>query len=183
MQRLGLALFVVGLFGLLGAFWLPYAGTWLDTVELPIFFATTTIALPDGGRLTATVPSQRVQRYGSDGRFRTGWFVDANGGHFAIGLTSDGMIAVCTGRGHQILFDLDGRQVGHGACSDGPREFPRILQAADFPRGEIDLLPAVPADRPTPSPVAILLVPFWHPVAAWLIALVGLLALRFFRPA
>src|SRR5216683_7401697 len=102
-RRAAQALILVGLLGFLGTACLPYAGTWLDSVELPIFFETYTIALPDGGRLTATMPTQRVQHYGSDGLFRTGWFVDGKGGHFAIGLTSDGWVAICTVRGREIF--------------------------------------------------------------------------------
>jgi hypothetical protein len=56
LRRVGQALIVVGVLGFFGAFCLSYAGTWLDSVELPIFFQTNTIALPDGGRLTATMP-------------------------------------------------------------------------------------------------------------------------------
>jgi len=39
-------------------------------------------------------------------------------------------------------------------------------------------VPAVSAERPNASLVAILLVPFWHPFVAWLIAVVGISALR-----
>jgi hypothetical protein len=174
------ALVVAGVLGFFGTFLLPYAGTWLERVELPTFFETSTIILPDGGRLTATMPTQRVQRYSSDGRFRTGWFVDAKGGHFAIGLTSDGKIAVCTGRGRQIfLFELDGRPAGDPrACFTAPREVPKILQPADFPLGEINLQPAVSTKRPDASLVAILLVPFWHPFVDCFIAAIGFLGLK-----
>ena len=72
--RVAQALMVFGVIGFLGTAGLPAAGSWLNNVELPVFFETTTITLPDGGRLTATMPTSRVQRYGSDGRFRTGWF-------------------------------------------------------------------------------------------------------------
>jgi hypothetical protein len=185
---------LVGLFGLLGtlllafAGTLPFAGTWLDSVELPTFFETSTIALPDGGRLTATIPTQRVQHYGSDGRFRTGWFVDGLGGPFATGLTTDGRVAIYTPRRHEIfLFDLDGRPLGHQACLSPtpnvewdrclrsgvhPIEI-RVLQPADVRAGEIRLQPVVPVERPNASLAAILLVPFWHPFVAGAIAMVG----------
>jgi hypothetical protein len=185
LQTISIALIVVGVLGFVGQFLLPNAGTWLERVELPTFFETTTIALPDGGRMTATMPTARVQRYGSDGHFQTGWFVNAKGGHFAIGLTSDGRVAVCTGRGRQIFFfQLDGQPVGDPrACITAPRQIPKILQPADFPLGEVNLQQAVSAERPNASLVAILLVPFWHPFVAWLIAVVGYLGLRISRPA
>lgn len=184
LRRAALALVMVGVFGFFGAFCLPYAGTRLNSVELSIFFETNTIASPDGGSLTATMPTQRVQHYGSDGRFRNGWFVDAKGGHFAIGLTPDGRIAVCTNRGREIfLFELNGRLVGRQPCFAAPREVPRLLQPVDFPHGEITLQPIAPAVRPNASLLGILLVPLWHPFAACSIGLVGYLALRFGGPA
>jgi hypothetical protein len=184
LQRVARALIAIGTVGFLGTFCLPVAGAWLDSVELPIFFETTTIALPDGGRVTATMPTQRVQRYGSDGRFRTGWFVDAKGGHFAIGLTRDGKVAVCTNRGREIfLYDLDGRPAGQYPCIRAPQEVPKILQPANFSHEAINLRAAVPAARPDASLVPMLLVPLWHPFVAWAIGLVGALALRFGRPA
>ena len=185
---------LVGLFGFLGtillgfAGTLPSVGTWLDSVELPTFFQTSTIALPDGGRLTATIPTQRVQHYGSDGRFRIGWFVDGLGGHFAIGLSRDSRVAIYTARRHEFfLFDLDGRPLGHQACLSptpnvewdrclqsgvDPIEIP-ILQPADVRVGEIRLQPAVPVERPNASLAAMLLVPFWHPFVACSIVMVG----------
>jgi hypothetical protein len=182
-RRVLQALMAIGVAGFVGAFSIPYAGTWLDHFELPAFFETNTIALPDGGRLAATMPLQRVQRYGKDGRFRNGWFVKAHGGHFGIGLTSDGRAVVCTGRGRQILvFELDGQSVGDPRpCFRVPREVPKILQPTDFPHGDLNLQRAIPVDPPSPSLVSILLVPLWHPFVAWFMALVGYVALRFGR--
>jgi len=180
LQTISIALIVVGVLGFFGQSLLPNAGTSLELVELPTFFETTTIALPDGGRMTATMPTARVQRYGGDGHFQTGWFVDAKGGHFAIGLTNDDRVAICTGRGRQLfLFELDGRPVGNArACFTAPREIPKILQPADFPFGEVNLQQVVSVERPNASLMAILLVPLWHPFFAWLIAVVGVLGLR-----
>src|SRR4051812_37004584 len=89
LQLIGPALVVIGMAGFFGAMLLPIAGHWLDAVELPAFFETATIAAPGRGRLTATMPTQRVQVYDSSGIFQNGWFVDAKGGNFAIGLTKD----------------------------------------------------------------------------------------------
>src|SRR5262249_11318932 len=122
-----------------------------------------------------------VQHYGSDGHFRNGWFVPAKGGRFAIGLTNDGRVAICTGRGRDLfLFDLDGRLIGQQPCLAGEQEVPRILQPAHFPAH--DLVPVLPAERPNASLVAILLVPFWHPFVAWAIGLIGVLLSRVGRP-
>jgi hypothetical protein len=184
-RQVGLALSAVGVLGFFGAVFLPYAGSWLDGVELPTFFETNTIALQDGGRLTATMPTQRVQHYDSDGRFRNGWFVDAKGGYFAIGLTDDGRVAVCTSRGSEIfLFDLDGRSVGRQVCSGTiSPEISRggTLQPSDFPSGELNLQRAIAVDRPKASLVPILLVPLWHPFVAVFFGLAGGLALELDR--
>jgi hypothetical protein len=182
--RLLRLLIAFGVVGFVGTFFIPYAGTWLDHVELPAFLGTNTIALPDGGRLTANMAQQRVQRYGSDARFRNGWFVKASGGHFGIGLTSDGKAVACTGRGRQIfVFELDGQSAGNPRpCFHAPREVPKILQPADFPHGELDFQRAIPVDPPSPSLVSILLVPLWDPFVAWFIAVIGYVALRFGWP-
>jgi len=128
--------------------------------------------LPDGGRLTATIPTKRVQHYGSDGGFRNGWFVSTKGGLFAIGLTSDGRVAVCNARGREfIVFDLDGRPVDHQACLRGPNDISTILQPADFPSG--NLQPVSLARRPHASLGAILMVPLWHPFVSWTMLVVG----------
>jgi hypothetical protein len=187
LRRLAQALIVLGWLGFIGPVCLPYAGTWMDRVELPAFFETTTIALPDGGRLTATMPTGRVQRYGSDGRFQTGWFVDAWGGHFAIGLTADGVVAVCTARGRRIfLFDLDGQLLDQGACDHLPGNVggpPGILQPTSSPVSDVSLQSVVPAGRPDASLAAVLLVPLWHPLVPWAIFVIGcfMLAFRRFR--
>jgi len=107
------------------------------------------------------------------------------GGRFAIGLTKDGKVAVCTARGRQVfLFELDGRPfLEPGACFRAPREVPDVLQPADFPLGDVNLQPSVRAKPPTPSLVPLLLVPFWHPFVALLFVLIGILTQRLGRPA
>jgi hypothetical protein len=184
LRVLAATLIVVGVLGFVGGLALPNAGSWLDDVELPPFFETTVIALPSGDRLTATMPTQRVQVYRTNGHFVRGWFVDAKGGRFAIGLTSDGRIAVCTARGREIfLFDLDGRVVGRQPCFRAPREVPTILQPDDFPASELKLQRVVPAERPTASLLATLLVPLWHPFVAVLMGIVGVGGLRYAHSA
>ena len=168
----------VGFVGFVGTYYIPYAGTWLDHVELPAFLGSNTIALPDGGRLTANMAQQRVQRYGGDGRFRNGWFVEAHGGHFGIGLTSDGRAVVCTGRGRQLfLFSLDGQSAGDPRPCPPP-EVPKILQPNDFPHSEVHLQQAIAVDPPSPSIVTLVLVPLWDPMVAWFIVVIGYVAWR-----
>jgi hypothetical protein len=183
LYRVAQALVVLGVSGFCGTVCLHYAGPWADRIELPVFFETTAIALPDGGRLTATSYTHRVQRYGADGRFRTGWFVRAEGGHFAIGLTANGAIAVYSAskldhtRQVFFLFDLDGRPLGYQPSFTRLRNVgatTSALQPADFPSAfDIRLQPVVPVERPHASVVAILLAPLWDPFAAFAIFVVG----------
>jgi len=179
-RRLGQALMVFGVVGFLSTFCLPMAGTWLSGVELPTFFETTTIALPDGGRLTATMPTQRVQRYDRDGRFQLGWFVAARGGHFAIGLTQDGKVAVCTGRGRDFqLYDFDGRLIEHHRpCLANGRPLPAILQPSELVLAGSPLQRVAVAPPPAPSLSAWLLVPYWHPFVAWIFGFAGAVMLK-----
>jgi hypothetical protein len=70
LQALAVALVVAGVLRFFAPIYLlPYTDTWLEGVELPTFFETSTIILPDGGRLTATSPTQRLQRYSSGRAF------------------------------------------------------------------------------------------------------------------
>jgi hypothetical protein len=172
LRRVAQAVIVFGLLGFCGWAGL-HSGQLAGRIELPVFYETTTIALPDGGRLTATGYSNRVQRYGTDGRFRAGWFVSPECGHFAIGLTADGRVAVHSAskldRTRQIvfLFDLDGQPLGHQVSFTrlqraGPT--PSALQPADLPTpGEIRLQPVVQVERPNASLLTILLVPLSDP--------------------
>jgi hypothetical protein len=92
------------------------------------------------------------------------------GGGFAIGHTSNGLVAICTFRGRQIfLFDLEGRLLGQKACHRPPHEVGgHILQPyIGFPVSDIRLQPLGPVERPDVSLPAILLVPLWHPFVPW----------------
>jgi len=133
-------LMILGIISSVGMAYLGETGSLLNGIELPTFFETTTIRLPDGGRLTATIPTARLQRDGPDGQFRNGWFVDAHGGRFGIGLTEDDRIVVCTGRGREIwLFDLDGHPIGHQVCFRAPHNVADRLLPDDFPEGDLRL--------------------------------------------
>lgn len=179
LRTVGLGLCASGVVTFFATPLLSFTGHAFDRIELPAFYETTTLALPDGGRLTATQPLQRVQHYDRDGRFENGWFVPAKGGRFAIGLAEDGRVAVCTARGRRIyLFDLEGRSSGEQDCFGAPREVPAILQPADFDPAALKLLPASAITSPAPSLSGLLLVPLWHPFVAWFMAGVGYLIMK-----
>lgn len=107
------ALMGLGALGLFGSAFLPAAGAWLQHVELPPFYETTSIVGPKGQIFAATTPLARIQRYYINGDFETGWFVNSAGGIFAIGLTQTGQIAVAAARTNQVeFFNADGSPAG-----------------------------------------------------------------------
>jgi hypothetical protein len=179
-RRLFLILFWTGIIGFVGAFFLPRVGARLAHVELPAFFETTTIRLPDGGFLRATLPTQRLQRYDRDGHFIAGWFVEAAGGHFMTGLTTDGNVAICTARGrHLDVYDLDGTRVGgRRACTARSQVGRYVLWPSDFDAAEISLRAVAVVAPQHPSIASLVWVPLWHPLVAWLMAVVGALGLK-----
>jgi hypothetical protein len=111
---------------------LKSAGDSLQHVELPAYFQTTTIELPDARRIAFARSLQRVQRYSSDGTFERGWFVNADGGMLAggysLGVTADDRIVLASDRLKQAeLYTVDGRLDG------GNRPFRRIGKGAGVP--------------------------------------------------
>ncbi len=182
LRRLGYVLVVVGALGFFAPFYLPRAGTSLRNIELPTFFETITIVLPDGGRLTATQPTQRVQRYDRDGRFQYGWFINTGGGLFAIGLSRDGDLVVCTVRGKRTLvYDFEGKLVHEESCLFQPHLNMSPLEPWSFPSSAIQLQQVDPAQPPLASWQSFALVPLWHPFVAWLMIAGGGVMLRITR--
>lgn len=100
-----------------GGLVLKSSGDRLDHVELPAYFQTTTIELPDGRRIAYVRSLQRLQRYSSDGTFERGWFVNADanilaGGH-SLGLTIHDQIIIASDRFKQAeIYAADGRLDG-----------------------------------------------------------------------
>jgi hypothetical protein len=141
-------------------------------VELPNQLGSVRVTAPDGRVFIASIPTGRVQRYGPDG-FERGFPVDSRGGYFDIGVSPSGDILICSGRARALItYDQDGREIGERKpCarnwSDGG------LLPSPFYRARANV-PAIAS-----SWFATLAIPLWHPAAAWLMALVGFLILRF----
>ena len=163
-----------------GASVLPAAGAWLNADELPTFFETTTIGLPNGERLTATLPTQRLQHYGKTGQFINGWFAEAQGGNFGICLGIDNTIVVCTGRGGILLtYDLSGAQASAPRHYNKVGNVPVILQPSDFSDESVSLQPGIAVSTPNASWLTFVLVPLWHPFVAWALIAMGLFGLHY----
>ncbi|MBR0835298.1 hypothetical protein JQ612_19105 [Bradyrhizobium manausense] len=175
---LGGALMGLGALGFFGAFLLPATGTWLQRIELPPFFETTSILGPGGRTFTATIPTARIQRYDSNGRFETGWFVHSAGGMFAIGHTVDGRIAVAAARTKQVeFFNPDGSAAGRPEpCARFGSVQSGVLRPSDCPVWGVTFADPIQATHPGAHWQTLVLVPLWHPFVAWLLAVLGVLA-------
>ncbi|MFG1343553.1 hypothetical protein V5F59_01545 [Xanthobacter autotrophicus DSM 431] len=174
---------VLGALGFFGGFLLPNLGSLLDHVELPAFFFTTTIAGPDHSMVALTGAFGRVQRYDMDGNFRAGWFAHTGGASGALGMTTDGAIAVASTRTKEIeLFHPD------GAPAAAPRPFswtgtqePRVLWPSAVKVDGVTLAQPVELANPPLHVLPVLLVPFWDPLVAWLMLGLAMLLMRLGR--
>ncbi|QPF84503.1 hypothetical protein IC762_33700 [Bradyrhizobium genosp. L] len=169
----------IGILGFVAPLFLPLTGAWLQQIELPASFETTSILGPGDRTFTATIPTARVQRY-IDGRFETGWFVHSAGGMFSIGLTADGRIAIAAARTKQIeFFNPDGSSAGapqsciwSGSHNDG------VLRPSDCWVNGVVFLDPVQTGHPGMHWATLVLFPLWHPFVAWLLAGAGLLGAK-----
>jgi hypothetical protein len=161
---------------------LPATGTWLQHVELPPFFETTTIRGPEGRTFAATMPLARVQRYDGDGRFETGWFVRSGGGIIAIGLTTDGRIAVGAIRSKQVeFFNPDGSSAGPPRpCSDGLLY--GLLRPTYCRVDGVAFANPIQVENPPAHWATLVLFPLWDPFVAWLLGVSGLVLLALKHP-
>jgi hypothetical protein len=166
----------VGILGFFGPVLLPLSGTWLNHIELPPFHETTSIVGPGDRTFTATISLARVQRYDGNGQFETGWFVDNAGGHFAIGLTVDGRIAIASARTKRVeFFNPDGSSAGSPqpcAGSDGSNR--SLLLPSNCRVQGVTFLEPSQAKSPPAHWTTLLLFPLWHPSIAWLLGALGL---------
>lgn len=171
------ALIGLGALGFFGAVLLPATGAWLQHVELPPFFETTSIVGPGGRTFAATRPLARIQRYDSDGRFEAGWFVDTGGGPFAIGLTMDGRIAVAAGRTKRVeFFDQDGSSTRPSqpfTCSSGSTD--GVLRPWNCQVDFVALADPHEVGHPGAHWATLVLFPLWDPLVAWLLMVSGIL--------
>jgi hypothetical protein len=179
----------LGVLGFFGAALLPAAGIWLQHVELPPFFETTSIVGSEGKTFTATIPLARIQRYDSNGRFETGWFVNSAGGIFAIGLTRTGQVAVAAARTKQVeFFNPDGSSAGpprpfiwSGGFTGGRME--GVLQPSDCWVEGVTFVNPIRAEGPKAHWGTLVMFPLWHPFVSWLLFAAGTLAIRLQKPS
>jgi hypothetical protein len=131
----------------------------LEHFELPNAPQGVRLTAPDGRVFIVSAPIARVQRYGPEG-FEKGFMYGRKA--FEFGMSWSGNILICATGGELLTYSSDGIEVQpRGPCKDGlinsPSPFP---SHAEVPTIAFNWFSA-------------LAVPLWHPVAAWLVALVG----------
>jgi YD repeat-containing protein len=107
-------LLVVGAAGFFGSSLSAAGGlNWLpSSFEWPVGYASGVVSTPKGVHVVPHTSSGRIQVYGANWSFRTGWQVDAGGGTFKVLRPAGGLIDVITARGQwHYVFDTDGRLV------------------------------------------------------------------------
>ena len=155
------------------------AGDRLRHVELPTFYDTVTIGGPAGRAFALTGYLSRLQRYDLAGQFEAGWFVRSSGGAVAIGVTTDGKIAVAAVRTRHVeFFNPDGSRAGPSKPFTGDFKNLMIgyLQPADYHANEVTFETPTIAKNPSMRWNTLLLFPLWHPFIAWFLLVCGALA-------
>ena len=146
-------------------FWINvFPSNVLDHIELPNSPAADRLTGPDGRVFVVSSPIARVQRYGPDG-FEIGFLYRRKA--FTFGMSPSGNILICATGGELITFSPDGIEVPpRGSCKNG-------IAASWSPYPKRAKVPTIAFNW-----LSAIAVPFWHPVAAWLSALLtGLLYL------
>jgi hypothetical protein len=153
----GGVLLVLAAVSYFGGFLIRSSGDRLQHVELPAYFDTATITLPDGRRFALAMSLQRVQRYGADGAFELGWFVNEAAamptGGLSLGLTTADMIVIASSRTRQAeIYNADGQRKGgtkpFSRAVTGGSGVPPIMLPGSFAIDGVTLVNPVRAGNP-----------------------------------
>ena len=128
----------------------------LEHIEFPNAPGGDRLTAPDGRVFIVSVTLARVQRYGPDG-FEKGFMYHQKADGFAV--SPSGNILICTLGKVLFTYDPDGSEIlPRGSCEQGFGASPSTYSShARVPVIAFNWFSAVA-------------VPLWHPVAAWLIA-------------
>jgi hypothetical protein len=151
-----------------------------ERIELPNERKSPQIIAPDGQVFVANSYTFRIQRYGPDG-FERGFWVDAGGGSFAIGLTADGLILVCTQRErHLITYTRDGQEIGsRGTCPYDPGNNGLMLSNGASPFASHAKVPRVATHWLSAAALPLA----YHPFYAWILFGLGICILKYVPPS
>ena len=143
-----------------GIRWLP------SDFEWPIGLANGVLTTTDGKHVVPHTASGRIQVYNPDWSYVTGWFVDASGGTFKIGLKGRNHIEVITARQYmRYVYTIDGFLLVSATY--------KPLKYSDFPA----------SGRSAVIPTHWWFWPFTTPFFAWIIAALGMALILFFDPS
>jgi hypothetical protein len=140
----------------------------LEHVELANAPYGERLTAPDGRVFIVSSPIARVQRYGPDG-FEKGFMYGSKA--FTFGISTSGNVLICAIGDHLLTYSPDGTEVlPRRSCKDE-----LISSSSSYPSHA--KVPTIAFNW-----FSALAVPLWHPVAAWLTALIpGLFFLGFGR--
>jgi len=130
----------------------------LEHVELPNAPGGDRLTAPDGRVFVVSYPIARVQRYGPDG-FEMGFMYGAKAS--SVGMSSSGAILICTSSHKLLSYSADGIELPpRGSCPDRAKTWSFYLSYARVPSIAFNW-------------IAMLAFPFWHPLAAWSVAVLA----------
>ena len=167
LTAVGGGLAVIGGLGFLGAAFSAAGGLrWLPPdFEWPVGFANGVLTTLDGSHVVPHTPTGRIQVYDPDWKFVTGWFVNAGGGKFKIGLKGRSTIEVITARLQmRYLYTI------HGYLLVSETYKPRTY--SDF----------AASNQSAVVPTHWWLWPFTTPFFSWIIGAVGMALIMFSDP-
>jgi hypothetical protein len=152
---------IAGLLGFAEVAWIGLLpNELLDHFEMPNTLGADRLTAPDGRVFIVSSPIARVQRYGPEG-FEKGF----NYGHkaFTFGMSASGNILICAAGGELLTYSPDGVEVQpRRSCLHGvfDRSLASYASNAKVPTIAFNWFSA-------------LAVPLWHPVAGWLVLVLG----------
>jgi hypothetical protein len=168
-RKLAICIFYACILAFLEPMWIGFfPSKLLDHVELPNAPLGDRLIAPDGRVFIVSSPIARVQRYGPEG-FELGFMYGSKASKFWM--SPSGNVLICTMGGALLTYSPDGTEVPpRGSCNDRfEANFSSSPSHAKVPTIAFNWFSA-------------LAVPLWHPVAAWLTALLtGLFSLAFSR--
>jgi hypothetical protein len=125
--------------------------------EWPVGFAGGVVRDARGRYVVPLDPCNRIQVYDRDDKFLKGWFVDPPGKVFRLRIADGDRIEALGSRGEKLVYSGSGE----------------LLKRESYDRDAVGQVPQEGSTRRW-FPTAWLLLPFAHPVIAWLTAMVGM---------
>jgi len=156
-RKLGICIVIACALGFIEPLWINFfPSRLLEHVELPNAPLGDRLIAPDGRVFIVSSPIARVQRYGPEG-FELGFMYGSKASKFWV--SPSGNVLICTLSGALLTYSPDGAEVlPRRSCNDHVEAY----------------FSSSPSQARVPTIAfnwfSVLAVPLWHPVVAWLIA-------------